>query len=96
VQTAIQNLERKSTDRNLSWSFVGNFKGHRDRDHAINVFSVWDPHVEIHDAELNITTMREIYENSKFVVVGKGQVNLDCFRIYESLICGAIPVSPFL
>lgn len=92
IEFATFSLTRKTEHRNLSWSFVGNFKGHKDRNHAIEVFNAWDPHVELHDIGVNHTEMRNIYIDSKFVVVGRGQVNLDCFRIYESLICGAIPV----
>ncbi len=58
--------------------------------HAIEVFSEWLPY--LHDAGITPMEMRKIYNNSKFVVVGRGQVNLDCYRIYEAIICGAIPI----
>jgi hypothetical protein len=37
--------------------------------------------------------MIKVYNSSKFVVVGRGHSNLDCFRIYESIVGGALPVS---
>jgi hypothetical protein len=36
--------------------------------------------------------MFSIYSDSVFVINGRGNVVLDCFRIYEALVCGAIPV----
>ena len=33
-----------------------------------------------------------IYKESLFVPVGRGNVSLDCFRIYEAIVAGAIPV----
>lgn len=34
----------------------------------------------------------EKYKEAKFVLSGRGQLNLDCFRIYEAIIAGALPV----
>jgi hypothetical protein len=34
----------------------------------------------------------EIYNNSIFVICGRGNASLDCFRIYETIVAGAIPV----
>eukprot|EP00928_Gymnodinium_smaydae_P064943 TRINITY_DN48161_c0_g1_i1.p2 TRINITY_DN48161_c0_g1~~TRINITY_DN48161_c0_g1_i1.p2 ORF type:complete len:141 (+),score=33.06 TRINITY_DN48161_c0_g1_i1:892-1314(+) len=36
--------------------------------------------------------MFEKYQDAKIVPVGRGWVNLDCFRIYESAIAGAVPI----
>jgi hypothetical protein len=33
-----------------------------------------------------------IYNNSIFVISGRGNVSLNCFRIYEAIVAGAIPV----
>ncbi len=38
--------------------------------------------------------MFEKYKEAKFVLSGRGQLNLDCFRIYEAIIAGALPVRP--
>merc|ERR1711879_931886 len=43
-------------------------------------------------AERNATTMYEIYKESAFVPIGRGHVRLDCFRIYEAVVAGAVPV----
>jgi len=34
----------------------------------------------------------EIYNNSIFVICGRGNISLDCYRIYEAIVAGAIPV----
>lgn len=34
----------------------------------------------------------DIYNQSIFVVNGRGNISLDCFRIYEGIVAGAIPV----
>ncbi len=36
--------------------------------------------------------MFEIYNNAIFVPVGRGYRSLDCFRIYEAILAGAIPI----
>ena len=77
--------------RNLSWAFVGTIAQHHERPHMINVFREWLPHI-VRTGGLQPQEMRDIYLRSKFVLVGRGFCSLDCFRIYESLICGALPV----
>ena len=84
------SLSKNSSARNISWSFLGTTRGHKDRSKAIEIFSEWTPFV--HDAGLTPVEMREIYNSSKFVLVGRGQSNLDCFRIYEAIISGALPI----
>jgi hypothetical protein len=41
---------------------------------------------------LNPAQMHAVYRNSDFVLSGRGWVTLDCLRIYEAIIAGAIPV----
>ena len=36
--------------------------------------------------------MSAIYNSSVFVPNGRGQVSLDCFRLYEAIFAGCIPV----
>ena len=90
IEAGAYSLNKKSSERNLSWAFIGSVQGHKERDHALSVFKAWEPYA--HDAGLGPQKMRDVYNNSKFVLVGRGQANLDCFRIYESLIAGAIPI----
>lgn len=90
ITAAHYSLHRLSSQRNYSWSFIGTVQAHKERGHALNVFSKWEPHLV--SSGLRAEEMREIYNNSKFVLVGRGQANLDCFRIYEAIIAGAVPI----
>ena len=77
--------------RNLSWAFIGAIAQHHERPHMIEVFTEWLPQL-VRTGGLQPQEMRDIYQRSKFVLVGRGFCSLDCFRIYEALICGALPV----
>lgn len=82
--------KKLSADRNVSWSFLGAIRNHHDRVKMIDTFSSWLPHIA--DVGFSPQEMKNVYNSSKFVLIGRGQASLDCFRIYEAIICGAIPV----
>ena len=90
IEAATYSLERISNTRNYSWSFIGNIMSHKERVIALDVFTAWKPNFV--DLGIPPLKMREIYNNSKLVLVGRGHVNLDCYRIYEAIICGAVPI----
>lgn len=90
IEAATYSLERNSYNRNYSWSFIGDVRSHKERVIALDTFSGWQPN--FFDAGMPPSKIREIYNNSKLVLVGRGHVNLDCFRIYEAIICGAVPI----
>lgn len=82
----------KSIDRAVNWSFVGEKEGHNghvDRRHGLHVFSVWKPHKV---GKMPMDEMFALYLNSRFVPVGRGNKALDCFRMTEAIIAGAIPI----
>jgi hypothetical protein len=73
--------------RKQAWSFVGNIKS--DRDEMIKAFA------QLGDGfygNAEKDDMRDIYLDSKFVPVGRGNVSLNCLRVYEALSAGSIPV----
>ena len=86
------SLARTTTDRAYKWTFIGSFhgKGEQDRKTAIETFAKWEPHFQSNS--LKHHEMAAVYNNTVFVLVGRGWVTLDCFRIYESLIGGALPL----
>jgi hypothetical protein len=84
------SLSRTTVERGLFWSFIGEVRGQPDRRDVQLLFSQWKPYFA--GTGLKPPQMREMYNNSRFVLVGRGRVALDCFRIYEAIICGAIPV----
>ena len=76
----------------MQQAFIGNYhgRGEADRKSAVETFTPWEPHYQ--NNTLKHHEMGAIYNNSVFVVVGRGWITLDCFRIYESIISGAIPL----
>jgi hypothetical protein len=77
------------SDRTIRWAFIGNMK--QDRAEMCAAFRArlgngfTGTGMSPHD-------MYGIYSNTVFVPVGRGNVTVDCFRIYEAVVAGAIPV----
>jgi len=80
---------KPSSKRSLNWSFVGKIKN-IERYNMIENFKKIDNYYI--DDSLETYKMANVYLNSCFVPNAKGNCNLDCFRLYEASICGAIPV----
>lgn len=76
-------------ERTLIWSFVGNVKA--DRQEMIDIFSNEYPTGFVSN-NLSKSDMFNVYSNSIFVPNGRGNFSLNCFRIFEAIIAGAIPV----
>ena len=90
-------------DRKYCWSFIGQIKSDRElmcnsfeesfSDHAMPYFikagkNSWDMNNQL----ITQPDMHDIYCDSIFIPVGRGNHSLDCFRIYEAIVSGAIPV----
>ena len=80
---------KNSSDRKYKWSFIGDVRNCRDRKKMKEVMSSIEPY---YHGMLDKQEMREIYRNSVFVCNGMGRKQVDCFRLYEATICGAIPI----
>ena len=76
-------------ERKYKWSFIGNMK--KDRLELINNFSQKFNEKFIGNA-ITPSDMFNIYNDSIFVPNGRGNVTVDCFRIYEAILSGSIPV----
>jgi hypothetical protein len=90
---------KKMMEREISCSFIGTMKS--DRFHMTNVFkqNMENTNIVFVENNWNIDDLPyspqkcfDIYNNSVFVICGRGNVSLDCFRIYEAIVAGAIPV----
>ena len=79
----------RTADRYFNWTHVGELGGHGDRKKALRIFESWHPHKS---GRMSAPEMFNLYLRSRFVPVGRGQLALDCFRIYEAIIAGAIPI----
>jgi len=78
---------KDASKREFKWSFIGNIK--QDRQEMISVLSEFGPNIV---KKSEPSEMRDIYRNSIFVPNGRGNRSLDCFRLYEATMCGAIPI----
>lgn len=81
---------KPSRERSIQWSFVGNLKS--DRKEAIDTFLQKWPDVTYKCCKADKRKMNEIYSESCFVLSPRGNVSLLCFRTFEAITCGAIPV----
>jgi hypothetical protein len=81
---------KDANDRTYDWSFVGCLKS--DRRIAIDSFiNGWD-NATYFAKPTSVTNLTNIYKNSKFVISPRGNTSLLCFRTFEAITCGAIPV----
>jgi hypothetical protein len=80
-----------ASSRPISWSFVGEIRENRKR--MISFFKKMNTGLPycIRNG-ISPSEMFSIYAHSVFVPNERGYVSLDCFRIYEACIAGAIPV----
>jgi hypothetical protein len=88
--SSIDRIDIKNIQsRNYDWSFIGTVK--QDRSEMIKKFSrsLSKNYVSHQDSAQRTF---EIYKDSVFVPNGRGWVVLDCFRLYEASLAGAIPV----
>lgn len=83
------NKFKKPKDRYYCWSWMGDLKA--DRYDMLMAFS----NIPRHSYSVNTIPKDEMidkYLNSIFVPCGRGNSTLDCYRLYEASMCGAIPV----
>jgi FkbM family methyltransferase len=95
-----ENMDIKSIkERTLNASFVGQIKS--DRIIMLQCFSSM-PNVRLIPTNTNWEhieknkvspfEINQLYGNAIFVPIGRGNMSLDCFRLYECIVSGAIPV----
>jgi hypothetical protein len=90
---------KKITDRTYECSFVGQAKS--DTAYMCELFEknmkntyikLVDNSWKIKDLSVSPKEMFNIYSDSIFVPIGRGNSSIECFRIYEAIIAGAIPI----
>jgi hypothetical protein len=77
----------KMKDRIYNWAWVGDMKN--DRLEMLNKFS--NIHSHTYATDILKDEMIEKYLQARFVPCGRGNSTLDCYRLYEASMCGAIP-----
>jgi hypothetical protein len=81
---------RPINERKYVWSFVGGMK--KDREVMINTFKNANLGEYYFNNGIKPEEMYDIYNNSIFIPNGRGNVVLDCLRLYEASMNGAIPI----
>jgi hypothetical protein len=85
--------------RKINCSFIGTRKS--DRQHMCSVFEknmdntiivFVNNNWNIENLPITPNKLFTLYNNSIFTIIGRGNVSLDCFRIYEAVVAGSIPV----
>jgi hypothetical protein len=77
-----------SNQKRLKWSWFGELKN--DRIQMLNEFKKLNPYVTGNLVSKEL--MCKSYSQSIFVPCGRGNSSLDCYRLYEASMNGAIPV----
>lgn len=77
-------------ERQFRWSFVGTIRENREKMIKKLRNSGMVPYFLMNG--ISPSKMFEIYSNSIFVPNDRGHINLDCLRLYEASLCGAIPI----
>lgn len=78
----------KINERYYNWTHFGYLKS--DRYEMLNCFS--DIHTHYSASGIPTNEVRDYYLNSIFVPCGRGNMSLNCYRLYEASMMGAIPV----
>jgi GR25 family glycosyltransferase involved in LPS biosynthesis len=81
---------KKPNERKYVWSFIGNQK--QDRKDMVDIFKKANLGESYINNSISKQEMYDIYSESVFVPNGRGHHTLDCFRLYEATVAGAIPV----
>lgn len=94
------NYKQIDYNKKYDFSFIGALKS--DRNNMLNKFSNNFENNFINVGETNWSNPEKqsikphelfnIYKDSLFVPIGRGNTSLDCFRLYEAIVAGAIPV----
>ena len=87
-------------DKIYDFSFIGSLKS--DRNEMLDIFknnfennfislgsTNWS---NVKEQPIEPRRMNDIYKESVFVPIGRGNKSLDCFRIYEAIVSSSIPV----
>ena len=97
---SFKNIAQSNHRKKYDFAFVGELKN--DREYMLDKFSKIFKNNVIHLSKTNWSNpnnqtikpheLFNLYKQSLFVPIGRGNISLDCFRIYEAIVAGAIPV----
>jgi hypothetical protein len=86
---ALNTKLRPISERKYKWAFIGRIK----QDRRIILFKFSRKIKEkFYGKNITSSKMFDVYNDSIFIPNGRGNFTLDCFRIYEAILSGCIPV----
>lgn len=91
---------KRIMERSINASFVGEMKSDRHKmlttfDENMTNTKLMVTRTKWGDSTQNTIKPNELfslYNSSIFIPIGRGNIKLDCFRFYEAIVAGAIPV----
>jgi hypothetical protein len=88
--------QKPAAERQYLWSFAGE-AARASRPEMVAALDSISPHLcyatdKTGTAALTSDEYRSLLENTVFAPCPMGRLNLECFRLYEALECGAIPI----
>jgi hypothetical protein len=88
----LDTLVLPMSERPYTWSFIGTVNAPR-REMLGVIFEAWQSEpCFVRGGGVKVQDMAKIYGQSIFIPNERGAHRLDCFRLYEAMIMGAIPV----
>jgi hypothetical protein len=89
-KNALNFTIKSLADRKYKWAFIGNIKK-KDRQELISKFTK-KINKKFVGNNMTPSDMLNIYNDSIFIPNGRGNISVDCFRIYEAILSGSIPI----
>lgn len=83
------NIIKPVAEKKYKWSFIGNIKNDR-KEMTLKFSEKFSENFTL--SNVKPPEMFNVYNDSIFVPVGRGNVVVDCFRIYEAILSGSIPI----
>ena len=86
--TNVWDGAKAASTRPMKWGFVGSVKA--DRQDMLRSMQTLMPYLWL--TNVSRDRVGETYRKCVFAPWGRGNVSLNCFRLYEATACGALPV----
>jgi hypothetical protein len=96
-----KSLMKPIVERMYSAAFIGELKSdrfdmftefERNMDKSTLFFRETTNNWELTKLKFSPSATNEVYSDAIFVPIGRGNESLDCFRLYEAIVSGAVPV----
>jgi hypothetical protein len=83
---------KKIEERKNIWGFCGNINKENRLGIDNNILNIFEKYPHEYIIKTEPENMFNVYNNSIFMINRRGNVSLDCLRIYEACMTGCIPI----